>query len=275
MPASYAHLSFGQSVLRAIPDEETKTLIQKHIELFKIGLLGPDILFFYHPLSGDPINRLGHALHYESGAYFLGRECCLRANEKQTAYLLGFICHYVLDSECHTLVEYYMEKTGREHSTIETDLERVLMIRDGLDPFRYFAASSIHVRAGIADVIAPFYEVTPKVIKKAIISMRHIGRLLTPSSPLKHRLLTKIGKRMGESSIVSQLTMDRIPDPIFTESNHAIAQRMERAIPVAVALVVDFLAWQRGEAPLSRRFQPNFSFDPEELARLKERNTRV
>ena len=80
---------------------------------------------------------------------------------------------------------------------------------------------------------------------------------------------------MGDSSIVSQLTMDRVPDPIFTESNRAIMQRMERAIPVALALMDNFLAWRRGDVTLSRRFQPTFSFDVEELARLKERNTCV
>ena len=275
MPASYAHLSFGRHVCRLIPDREIAELIRKHSDLFDIGLLGPDILFFYRPLSHDPINRIGHDLHDQRGTSFLDREVCKTANDGKLAYLLGFICHYALDSECHTLVEYYMEKTGKGHSSIETDLERVLMIRDGLDPFRYAAASCIHNTSENAAVIAPFYDISPLALKTALTSMKLIGRLLTPSSTIKHHLLTYAGQRMGERSIVTQLTMDRTPDPIYTESNRAITQRMAEAVPIAIALIENFIAWRRGECALSQRFQSTFSFNAEELTRLKERDARV
>ena len=275
MPASYAHLSFGRQILRSLPEGELRQAIEKGPDLFEIGLLGPDILFFYRPLSHDPVNRIGHELHDRSGTSFLSREMCRRAEGGQLAYLLGFICHYALDSECHTLVEYYMEKIDREHSSIETDLERILMLRDGLDPFRYSAASCVRSTAANATAIAPFYGVAPGEIRQALTSMKLVGRLLTPSCSLKHTLLTQLGRIMGEGSIVSQLTMDRTPDPVYTDSNHALVQRMELSAPVAVALMENFLAWKRGENTLSQRFQPTFSFDTEELARLKERDMRV
>ena len=275
MPASYAHLTFGRRVLQSIPDGVVKDLLRKHTDLFEIGLLGPDILFFYQPLRHHPINRIGHTLHDQSGASFLERDICKQATEEQLAYLLGFICHYALDSECHSLVEYYMEKKDRGHSSIETDLERFLMVRDGLDCFRYAAASCIHDTAANAVFIAPFYGIRPGDVRLALTSMKLIGRLLTPSSAWKHKLLTRAGAMMGERSIVTQLTMDRHPDPVYDESNHAIASRMDESIPVAVALMDNFITWHQGKDTLSQRFQPTFSYDPEELARLKERDTRV
>ena len=275
MPATYAHLDFGRRVLSTIPEGELKALIDANPELFEIGLLGPDILFFYHPLSHHPVNRIGNRLHDESGASFLERQLCRNASAQQVAYLLGFICHYALDSECHTLVEYYMEKTGRGHSDLETDLERVLMLRDGRDPFTYVASGNVRDTGVNAAVIAPFYGVKAREVKTALTTMKLVGRLLTPSSDLKHRLLTKVGRMMGEGSVVSQLTMDRVPDPVYDRSNRELMARMEQAVPVAVALMENFLAWRRGEDTLSQRFLPTFSYDEQELARLKERDTRV
>ena len=275
MPAAYAHLTFGRRVLDALPGGALKDLIQKRTDLFEIGLLGPDILFFYQPLRHHPVNRIGHELHDKSGTFFLDREVCKQATEEQLAYLLGFICHYALDSECHTLVEYYMEKIGREHSTIETDLERFLMVRDGLDCFRHAATSCIRNTTANTAAIAPFYGIRSGDVGLSLISMKLIGRLLTPSSALKHKLLSRAGAMMGERSIVTQLTMDRDPDPVYSESNHAIAQRIESSIPVAIALMDNFFAWHQNKDALSQRFRPNFSYDPEELARLKERDTRV
>ena len=272
MPASYAHLSFGRKILHTLPSGRLRQIIEGGTALFEIGLLGPDILFFYHPLGHNPVNRIGHELHDRSGTSFLAREVCRTADNGQLAYLLGFICHYALDSECHTLVEYYIEKLGRYHSSIETDLERTLMIRDGLDPFHFSAAACVRNTAANAASIAPFYGVSPKEIRTALTSMKRIGRLLVPSSRTKHSLLTWAGSVIGEGSIVSQLTMDRTPDPAYDNSNRDIAQRMEQSIPVAIALMNNFLAWHRGERPLSQRFEPTFSFDTEELARLKERD---
>ena len=275
MPASYAHLTFGRRVFDSLPECEAKKLIRNRTDLFEIGLLGPDILFFYHPLSHHPANRIGHDLHDQSGESFLNHEVCQNAENGQLAYLLGFICHYALDSECHTLVEYYIQKKHREHSSIEADLERALMARDGLDPFRFSAASCIRVTDENAVAIAPFFGVSPRVIKTALMSMKVIGRILTPSSKSKHYILTLAGKLMGEGCVVHQLIMDRIPDPVYSESNRSITQCIDESIPVAVALMNDFLAWQHGEHPLSQRFQPTFSFDKEKLARLKENDTCV
>ena len=275
MPATYAHRVFGRRVVREIPAGEIAELISAHPDLFEIGLIGPDILFFFHPLSHHPVNRIGHRLHDESGLSFLDRELCRMACEGQIAYLLGFICHYALDSECHTLVEYYIEKLGRGHSDIETDLERMLMLRDGLNPTRHVPAAGIRNTGKNAAAIAPFYGIEAWEIRTALTTMKLVGKLLTPSTSLKHKLLTMAGEWIGEGSVVSQLTMDRIPDPVYEESNQTIAARMEQAVPVAVALMENFLAWRRGEDALSQRFQPDFSYDEQELARLKERDTRV
>ena len=271
MPAAYAHLTFGRSVLRALPAGKARALILANPALFEIGLQGPDILFFYHPLHHHPVNRIGYELHEKSAQSFLARLVCQNADDRGLAYLLGFICHYTLDSECHTLVEYFMEETGKGHSDIETDLERELMTRDDLDARKHAPAAYIVDSAAYASVIAPFYGVKRQQVKTALTTMKLVSRALTPSNRLKHTLLTNAGKMMGERSVVSELTMDWFPDPVYQDSNCQLTLRLDQAIPVAIGLMENYLAWLSKETTLSQRFQPTFSFDPEELARLKER----
>ena len=275
MPAVYAHFTFGQRVLRALPDGQITDVIRTNLPLFEIGLQGPDILFFYRPFTHHPVNRIGHKLHDQSGLSVFDRQVCRQADIRLLAYILGFICHYALDSECHTLVEYYMERTGKGHSDLETDLDRYLMILDGLDPFHHVSAGYIRDTVPNAEAIASFFDIKPGTVKTALTSMKLAGYILVPSSSLKHKLLTFAGHKMGEGSVVSQLTMDRIPDPIYNESNRVLMSQLEQSVPVAIALMENFMNWYYGKDTLSQRFQPTFSFDEEELLRLKERDTRV
>ena len=68
MPSTYAHRCFGREVLAALP-QEMQQLLRPEQALFSIGLHGPDILFFDHPLLGH-VSRLGHRMHKQSGVAF-------------------------------------------------------------------------------------------------------------------------------------------------------------------------------------------------------------
>ena len=52
MPTTYAHYTFGQEVLKNL-DGEIKKIIDKNIDLYNIGLHGPDILFYHKPLKSN------------------------------------------------------------------------------------------------------------------------------------------------------------------------------------------------------------------------------
>ena len=45
MPAGYAHYIFGEKVLASL-DCQYQELIQRHLDLYHIGIHGPDILFY-------------------------------------------------------------------------------------------------------------------------------------------------------------------------------------------------------------------------------------
>lgn len=74
MPSTYAHDRFGRQVFSLLPDR-LKTLISPHMDLFYLGLHGPDLLFCYHPLSSNPVSSVGYQMHDVSGFRFFSLAC--------------------------------------------------------------------------------------------------------------------------------------------------------------------------------------------------------
>lgn len=69
MPSTYAHYRMGQEVLKQLSCP-VREIIMENKELYDIGLHGPDILFYYHPLKVNRVNSIGYGLHEHSGKYF-------------------------------------------------------------------------------------------------------------------------------------------------------------------------------------------------------------
>ena len=59
MPTTYAHYTFGKKVLNEL-NIDIRDSININMELFNIGLHGPDILFYYKPLKSNKVNKLGN-----------------------------------------------------------------------------------------------------------------------------------------------------------------------------------------------------------------------
>lgn len=71
MPASYTHQHFGNQVLSRLDHPKIVEIINNNRNYYNIGLQGPDILFFYHPLKNNYVNELGNRLHQEIARDFL------------------------------------------------------------------------------------------------------------------------------------------------------------------------------------------------------------
>ena len=95
--------------------------------MFRVGLQGPDVLFFYNPFTEHPIGNAGRSLHKKTARSFLenAREIWKAGGEKvsQLSYLMGFLCHFMLDSACHPYIDNQIEKIGVGHIAIETEFE--------------------------------------------------------------------------------------------------------------------------------------------------------
>lgn len=74
MPSTYAHYRLGQQVRQALSGPQREA-VEAWPALYLIGLHGPDILFYYHPLSSHPVKAVGHLLHGRPGRGFFRHAC--------------------------------------------------------------------------------------------------------------------------------------------------------------------------------------------------------
>lgn len=193
MPASYTHYAFGNNVLEKLDDNNIKTLIQRNIDIFYIGLHGPDILFFYKPYKRKDYSRIGHLLHNKSAYPFFkhARKVIENSNnpEGAMAYTLGFLCHFILDSTCHGYVQQIIEDTGIDHLEIEAEYDRRLMQKDNLNPLSYPLTNHIKVSNKINTTIAPFFQIDKGIINTALKSMKFYDHLFLAPSPIKRGII--------------------------------------------------------------------------------------
>ena len=72
MPTTYTHDLFGREVYRQLP-EKMKKIIKKNGNLYRIGLHGPDILFYH--LFKPVVSGVGVEMHQRSEERRVGKEC--------------------------------------------------------------------------------------------------------------------------------------------------------------------------------------------------------
>ena len=173
MPSTYAHYRFGQEVLKELPNDIKKIIIENK-ELYDIGLHGPDLLFYYLPLKTNEINSIGYNMHEKTGKEVFDTFRKMMTSKKQInhylAYYYGFICHFALDATCHGYIEKRIHESGVSHGEIEVEFDRFLMIEDGLDPIRHKLTNHIIPSIDYARIIAPFFNVTAQQVVKSLES---------------------------------------------------------------------------------------------------------
>lgn len=262
MPAAYAHYTFGKKVLANIENPDIRRIITEHRALFDIGLHGPDILFFYRPLKSNPVSKAGHLMHAEIAAPFFrqARRVINRSNNREAsiAYILGFICHYSLDSECHGYIGE-MTETGISHTEIETEFDRSILLHCHKDPITTKTLSHIQVSKEISNCIAQFFPaISEKEMFEALKSFRFYNNFLISPCKVRRAVINAAFRLSGSYEELHGLVMNfhRNPDcaPICRRLSHLYIE----AIPVGVRLTESFYnALSTGE-PLEERFDRNF-----------------
>ncbi|MBS6396544.1 MAG: zinc dependent phospholipase C family protein [Clostridiales bacterium] len=261
MPAAYAHYVFGKKVFAELPRKE-KQIIRRGRDAFLLGLHGPDLLFYFYPLKKNRVNQLGSRMHEEIAADFFnkGKENYQKKKDPVLrAYLYGFLCHYILDSECHPYVAYYMEERGLGHLAVETELDRYLMEVDGLDPLDYVPVHHLISRAHTRSQIASMFEdVTKEQIDISIRMFRRIITFLVCRSPLKRRLLTFICRVTGQKNHFGELIMDGRVHPSCEESDWFLEERLNHGVQIAVQEIENYSRVLESDAALSERLYQNY-----------------
>ena len=236
-------------VFAALP-EEYRRRVAKEKDLFNIGLQGPDILFYYHPLKSNPVSALGHSMHEESGRTFFEQalEAMDRAQTEHSEdagsgiiYLYGVLCHFALDSTCHDYINAYEKEHGISHCDIEGELDRYLLELDGKDPLKEVLTKDFHPSRRSAQSIVPFFRGLPeKTIYSALRSFTWFHSVLYCPGDLKRNGLYGLLKLSGLYEGLRGHIISKNANGEGEESDREITRRMSEAVPLAVRLITEF-----------------------------------
>ena len=257
MPSTYAHRKFAEKVLPLLP-EEARRAAEGNTGLYLIGCHGPDILFYYKPVTKNAVNRLGYAMHEESALPFFERAKSLvkEGGEPSLAYTMGFITHFALDSTCHGYVESGRRELGVTHTKLEVEFDRMLLERDGKEPLREILTTHINPTESYGEVIAPYFSLTQKEIVRSLKDMRRICNLFVCPGRVKRAIVGGVLKLIN-AELPDQI-MAPVPDARCAASNARMAELFEEAVPVAAQLAANFAASLNCGENLSQRFDRNY-----------------
>ena len=260
MPSTYAHYLFGKQMLELFPAAQAE-LIRAHRELYDIGLHGPDILFYYRPLTANKVNAVGFGTHELPARDFFARakEVCLRAPDGAAlSYALGFVCHFALDVTCHGYIENKIAKSDVRHTEIESEFDRYLLEKQGIEPLSAKLTEHIHATRENARVIAPFFApVTEKQVEKSLRSMLFCNELLRAPRACKRFVVRTVLRFSGNYREMHGMMMAKEPIPACRDSDLRLEKLMKKAQGECLALASEFLRYLEG-GELSSAFDRTF-----------------
>ena len=259
MPTTYAHDRFGREVYEQLP-ANLKKIIRENKKLYLIGLHGPDIFFYYHPFSKNRVSDYGTFLHEQTASVLFEDEVKKyqqSPSEAMEAYLLGFACHYLLDSTCHPYIGKFVDYTGISHAKIETSLDQYFMLEDGLDPLVYRPASPICPHTDGNKVIHRcFPEIGETEIVECLKGMKLWTRITICRSSAVRSLLLGAMKLVGCYDSMGGRVMPGRPQKECEAGTRNLVH--ERALAEAPQELVKLDEVLHGNGTLSPRFDHNF-----------------
>ena len=191
MPAGYTHYQFSEDIIEFLTDHNIKQIIIKNKSLFQIGTHGPDIFFYHHFYNfHDQVNKLGKKMHNENARNFFEKARDIIDDDEKLAYILGFLCHFILDSQMHFYVRKIMTETNISHFEIEAEYDRYLLKKKNLNPVCCYIYSHILYDEHIVCTIQSFFpQFSYLQIQESLKSMKVVDKVLRAPSYLKRSLL--------------------------------------------------------------------------------------
>ncbi len=262
MPAAYAHHKFGQMCLESMPSKLSE-VCRQYRELYDIGVHGPDILFYYNPLSSNQVNRYGQALHQWTGEeFFQSTKSVYQEHPKNRkammAYLLGFLAHFILDAGCHDFINEEAEESELSHNLIESRYEVYLMELDGKDPLKVDRSLPLHPTPGNAAVIAEFFPFEQGEILKALRGQKKVLHVFYSPKEVKKKTLRKAISLIGVQGDFGDLFLDENPDIRGDMRNEIIFARQKAAAELYPKLAKNLVRFLYDKCDLEEYFSYNF-----------------
>ncbi|MDD3946623.1 MAG: zinc dependent phospholipase C family protein [Clostridia bacterium] len=304
MPSNVVHCYFAQRVYDSFTPE-LKAVADKDKQAYLVGAQGPDLLF-YMRFEKPPLNKLGEMLHRSFDTANLMRKSALYAkqhdSEPITAFLLGQLCHYALDSELHSYI-YHREKdlpahypasaAKYIHVVFESGLD-YLCIRDYLKGNTKFYKSykNLNISTPSRNAIGQYYsslvapefgmELPVETAARSVKLMRLYCRILDDATGIKYGIVRGLECLLRAPRTVSAfirprkervaedwLNKKRTPYPKYRNRIETATSTVEEmasfAHAKALSLITDFYGFLKGEGGIDDTlYNKNYAGDAKE-----------
>ena len=259
MPTTYAHWRFGCDCIETLP-ENLKEVVHKYRELFDIGVHGPDV--FFYDLRHSDVVRYGYQTHFQPAREFFERAVKVyKENEEDKeamlAYLLGFLSHFALDSQCHGYVDRKKEVSGISHNKVESEYDAHLMRLDGKKINRVKRAASLKPSEFTGRIMARFFPFDKETMYRTVRWQRMLIGALVCRTNLKRNLAYKTLERLHKLDYRDLLVMTKELD-IAKDSNLRLDKLKAFALRVYPELVEDLMNAIEEDKELPEYFDHNF-----------------
>lgn len=263
MPTTYAHWRFGDKCIRMLPDD-LQNIILNNRAIFDYGVHGPDIFFYYNCLKHNEVNRYGSAMHDIPYKDTLAQ---IKENFKKTenkdmalSYLLGFTCHFTLDSYCHGFIEKVDETMPYSHGKIESQFDRYLLIKDGFNPVTKSVTDMFHPDKKMAKVISGlFNKFDEDIIYKTLKDQKLYLNLLKDNSDIKRFFLTT-AMDIAKVPSFKDLLITRENVEELKPINIRLNKYFDMALKHYPILADSLIGYLSDKNELNTYFKHNFSF---------------
>ena len=149
MPYNFTHALVGLTALQHA-NEAVSALVRDYRGEFLIGTMGPDPYFgdaMPKPLFAESRLDLAEKLHtLDARALFAALFPLAKGSASKQAYVLGFLCHFLLDTNAHPYIEARF--FGKAHTPAEIQID--LMMADRIafpgvpkPPRKFYATRSL------------------------------------------------------------------------------------------------------------------------------------
>ena len=228
------HYLFGVHSYRKMSEDTiVKKAVKNNRGSYKLGLLGPDIFFYYATEVISARKNIGSRMHTTKTDVFLKNMITYvdlhkgRAREIGISYLCGFLSHYVVDCICHPYVYWMTDYLHKEinylekHFRFESDMDiKLLAMYKNTTPYEFMKNSTFYLNEAETAVVCDmlYYairstyhdsRITRSGIQMAIYSLYKEQRMITIASEKANRVMAKISKAFGNERYLAPF----IPSP--------------------------------------------------------------
>lgn len=279
MPSNVVHNYFARRVLNGL-DSPIQELINGYKDAFLVGAQGPDLLFYLR-FEEEPLNKLGVMIHNSFRAHEMFTRAAQYIREENDsavfAFILGQLCHYMLDANIHPYV-YHREldlprfytkgaheyihvvfESALDYICVKDYLKKNTMLYKGYKNLNINKKSRERVARYYSIAVAPLYDMSLPEVKaiKMIKLMRLYLRICDDMTGFRYLIIRGIEKIMGESRNVSAfirprkeskeqdwLNINRTPYPKYKGelelSTLTVEEMAKNAYNEAVTIINDF-----------------------------------